>query len=488
MKPDRRKCVFVAAIGRRGELALNFGCTHSNTAVVLLSVAGGGKLAADILFYVNLGMAILAFILITVLTVLHRKTACMRTLAASCIGVFCVGIVLFGVQLGMYAAGHASAAYAVYICAAVLYCAFIVGGVYFAMLSRNSHRALCIATGITCLVPPIGTVMCILLSYRIKRDTAVKKFVYSGYAYTYAALGSFSERNKAMLDDLGGEEECESPLDKKQLNKKLKSLKKDAKTAVGKYNYAVALVNFVPYKFAKALRLMQKAADEQYTPALFNIGYYYEMGEYLKRDYKKARAYYARDAANGDGDAVLRTAIIDIKSGEGEVGLKKLEELADGGNLRAKYNLGVCREIGCGTAVDLEQAFAIYAECANAGMFGAQKRIFAAACTDMQSAQNGRLFRMITDRKFESEEFAAVIDGLIDIKRHLAADASENFLRAITSHGRWEGVARCLVGTLYLDCGKLPEDKRNGAEYIKSAFPLWDGAKEIYAALPRNVE
>lgn len=467
---------------------MNIGYAHMNTPAALLSVAGTAKIFADALFYVNLGMAVLAFIHITALAVLRRKTACMRSLAAAGIIVFCAGLCAFGVQLGMYVAGNTDVAYAVYVCTAVLYAAFGVCGVYCAMLSRNSHRAFCIAAGVTCFVPPVGTVMCVVLSYRIKRDSAVKKLVYSGYAYTYAALGSFSERNRAVLDDLGGEAECETPLDKKQLDKRLKELKKSAKTAEGKYNYAVALVNFVPYKFGKALRLMQKAADERYAPAQFNIGYYYEMGEYLKRDYKKAKAYYARAAASGDDDAVLRIAIIDIKSGYGEAGLKKLEELASGGSLTAKYNLGVCRELGCGTLVDLDKAFDVYTECANAGMFTAQKRIFAAACTDMQSAQNGRLFRMITDRRFESEEFAAVINGLIDIKRHLAADASEKLLRAVEAHGRWEGVARCLVGTLYLDCGKLPEDKRNGVEYIKSAFALWDGAREIYAALPRGIE
>ena len=50
---------------------------------------------------------------------------------------------------------------------------------------------------------------------------------------------------------------------------------------------------------------------------------------------------------------------------------------------------------------------------------------------------------------------------------------------------KWEGIARCLVGTLYIDRGKLPQDRYNGVEYIGSALDLWSGAKDIYAVLPK---
>lgn len=445
---------------------------------------GGAKLAVNVFFYINLVLLFVGFITITVLAVLYKKTVYMRPLAIAGFATFGASAVMFGVQLGMYAVGHVGAMYAVYVCFAVQYCLFAVSGVYCALLSRNSHRLLCLITGPLFIIPPIGASMAVLLSYRIQRDTPEKKFVFSGYAYTYAALCAVNERNAAEFVDLSGEEELE-PLGDKEIKKKLKALKAASDTAEGRYNYAVAIMGYTPQKINKALKLMQKAADAGYTPAQYNIGYCYETGEHVKRDYKQARYYYTKAASGGDKDAALRIALIDIESGYADSGLRKLNEFAESGDLCAKYNLGVSYELGRGVLIDLEKAFGIYTECANSGMYIAQKRIFAAASADMQSAQNGRLFRMITDRHFESEEFTTVIDGLINIKKHLAADASRKFLEAVEKHGKWEGVARCLIGTLYIDCGKTDADKLNGAEYIRSAFTLWRGAKNIYAALPR---
>ncbi|MCX4314326.1 MAG: hypothetical protein OSJ83_10810, partial [Clostridia bacterium] len=185
-----------------------------------------------------------------------------------------------------------------------------------------------------------------------------------------------------------------------------------------------------------------------------------------------------------DADSALRLAIVDIKDGNAQAGLSVLNERAEFGDLYAKYDIGVCNELGLGMEKNIDKAFDIYTECANIGMYVAQARIFAAACKDIPSAQNGDFFRRITDRKFDGA-FAVMIDGLIEIKKRHAADASEKFLQAVKMRDKWEGVARCLVGTLYIDRGKLPQDRYNGVEYIGSALDLWSGAKDIYAVLPK---
>ena len=261
-------------------------------------------------------------------------------------------------------------------------------------------------------------------------------------------------------------------------------LKAKTNTAAGKFDYATALVWYAPYKFKKAYRLMSKAANDGYAPALFNLGYFYEIGKYVNRDLKKAREYYKRAGAAGDADSALRLAIVDIKDGNAQAGLSVLNERAEFGDLYAKYDIGVCNELGLGMEKNIDKAFDIYTECANIGMYVAQARIFAAACKDIPSAQNGDFFRRITDRKFDGA-FAVMIDGLIEIKKRHAADASEKFLQAVKMRDKWEGVARCLVGTLYIDRGKLPQDRYNGVEYIGSALDLWSGAKDIYAVLPK---
>lgn len=457
--------------------------TGSNM-LALLSAAQGAAFIADIAFYVNLGLCFCALVALTALIVLLKKTLCARSLGIAAAVVLSLGLAIFVVQLGLYTTEKPYAAYFVYACSGVIYAAFILFGAYCCLLSKNSYGALSIATGVTCLIPPAGAVFSVILSYRIRRDTNIKKLVFSGYAYTYAALCAFSEENKAELIDSAGEAERER-LSKKQIRKKLKTLKRKAKTAEGKFEYATAIVNYVPYKFKKAFKLIKSAADTEYAPAMFNLGYYYDIGFYVKRDDKKARYYYERAAACGDADAELRAILLDVKGADASSGLAALEARANGGDMCAKYDLGVCCELGLGCDRDEEKAFAIYTECANSDMFTAQRRIFAAASNDMSSASNGALFRRITDRTFTSPEFAAMIDGLIEVKKRLAADASEKFLQAVKFGGKWEGVARCLVGTLYIDCGKLREDRANGAEYVRSALDIWEGAAEVYAAIPK---
>ncbi len=457
-----------------------------NTAYVyILSAISSLTLAVatDVLFFVNLGLCFCALSTATAVIVMWKKTAFMRVFGSAVIVAFGVSAAAFCIQLGLYVYGNDGASYAVGLCTGLFCISFVLCGAYCLMLARNSHKKLCIATGVLCLVPPVGAVLAVVLSYKIQRDTSVKKFVYSGYAYTYAALEAFADRTPVELIDQGGAEGPEY-LPVKRIKRRLRVLKGKTATAAGKFDYATALVWYAPYKFKKAYKLMQRSADAGYAPALFNLGYFYEIGKYVKRDFKKAREYYKRAGAAGDADSALRLAIVDIKDGNAQAGLAVLNERAEYGDLYAKYDLGVCYELGLGVEKNVDKAFDLYAECANVGMFVAQSRIFAAASKDMPSSQNGDLFRRITDRKFDGA-FAIMIDGLIEIKKRHAADASEKFLQAVKMRDRWEGVARCLVGALYIDCGKLPQDRRNGVEYVISAFDLWSGAKDLYAVLPK---
>lgn len=460
-------------------------CATGYTAFIA-AAANNYSAAVDIMFYINLALVFCALTELTAFAVLCKKTSCAVVAGLVSVLLFIFGLITFIVQLVLYSYGHDGTVYAVYMCLALLGCGFIAGGVYCCILSRNSHSALCYATCALQLVPPVGAGLAVLLSYKIGRDTRVQELVFNGYAYTYAALGSFCQKNPATFADNSGEEYFE-PLNKKQAARKLKSLKAAAGAdAEGLYAYAAALMNYRPNKYKKALHAMEKAAAMNYAPALFNLGYFYERGLYEKRDYKKARDYYTKASAIGDDDAALRLGIIAAESGDAENGLRVFEERAAGGDLCAKYNIGVCRERGIGVAADLDSALDIYTECAVAGLFAAQKRIFSLASTDINSAQNGEFFRKVTDRKFDGG-FADMIDGLIEIKKRHAADASERFLAAIFKRDKWEGVARCLVGTLYIDCGKLPQDKKNGAEYIKSAFDMSQSAREIYSVVPRAI-
>lgn len=450
-----------------------------------MSAVGGAALTENVFFYVNLVLVFCALIEAAAFIVLCKKTVCAYFMGFSAVVLFGFGLVLFVPQLVLFAYGHHAAKYLIYLGFGVLCIGFVAGGAYAGMLSRNSHKALCFTACCFNLVPPVGAALAVKLSKTIGKDTHVQALVYNGYAYTYAALGEFCARNDAEFVDLSGNIKFDK-LNRKQTRKYVKKLKKSAVNAEGRYNYAAALVHYYPYKYKKAVKLMQRAADVGHAPALFNLGYYYEIGAYVKQDYKKAKALYTGAVDAGDADAALRLGIISVKSGNVQEGMSMLRDRMDQGDLCAKYDIGICYERGIGVERDVMRALDIYKECSDAGLFVAQKRIFSIASRNINSAQNGDAFRNVTDRSY-SGTFKIMIKGLIEIKKRHAADAAKIFLEAVKRHDQWEGVARCLVGTLYIDCGKLDSDRRNGAEYIKSAIPLLPDADSIYSVIPKSV-
>ncbi|MDE6029515.1 MAG: hypothetical protein K2F90_04260 [Clostridiales bacterium] len=468
----------------KGEEVVEF-CSAS---VSLLSaiVVTNPKLVTFILFCVNIGMLLCAVIQATALIVLYRKTLCASVMGLATVMAFGMSAILFIIQLLMYVYGNSGAMYAISFCLCLTYAAFIMSSVYCIMLSRNEHKALCILAGIFNFIPPIGALLTVALSYKVHCDTVVKQFVYTGYVYTYAALGQFCETNKATLIDMSGNEEF-NDLDKKEIKRKLKELKRNANTAEGQYRYAAAVATYKPDKIKTAVKFMKKSADGGYSAALFNLGYYYEVGAYLPKDLKKAKSYYERAVEAGDEDAALRSGILEIKSGNAEAGFKLFEDRAKNKNdLCAKYDMGVCYENGIGVQADMDKALDIYCECIDAGFFEAEKRVYSIAAQDINSAQNGEFFRRVTDREFKGS-FAKMIDGLIEIKKRLASDAVEHFLKVLDFNDKWEWFARCIVGTLYIDCGKEMEDKYNGAEYIRSSAVMSPIARDVYPTLPPAV-
>ena len=439
----------------------------------------------DIFFYVNIALLFCAIIELTAVIVLRKKTSCAGAMGLTAAIILGVGAAAFFAQLTMYVMRNDNAAYLVYASTAVLYGGFIVSGVYCIMLSRNSHKSMCITAGVLSLIPPVGAFVTVKLSYSIKRDTPVQELVFNGYAFTYAALEECAAKNEAELIDMSGEERLPA-LDRKQLKAELKKLKQQATTPEGTFRYATAIANYTQNS-KKAVKLMSEAALGGYAPALFNLGYYRETGTYVKRDYKKAAEYYSHAAEKGDTDAEMRLCILAIESGDVQKGLDMLRERAEEkSDVVALYNIGVCAEKGIGGDKDIQNALEIYSECAERGMFIAQKRIFALACKNISSASNGDFFRMVTDRLF-SDTFAIMIAGLIEIKKRHAADAAHHFLDAVKQLDDWEGFARVLVGTLYLDNGKSYADRVNGTEFIRSAFKLYPNAKNVYAVIPANI-
>lgn len=461
---------------------------NNSIAYIFLSAGTGasGVNTTDILFYINLGLIFCALAQFVALIVLCKKTSCAVVIGLAAVLLFGLGIILFFTQMFLYVYKNPNAMYCVYLCLSVQYAAFIMSGIYTAMLLRNSHGALCLVAALGDIVPPLGATFTVLLSYKINRDTSVQEYVYNGYAYTYAALHEYCEMNKAEFIDLAGTVEFEQ-LDNKGVRAKLRALKANSKTPSGRYDYAVALATYKPDKLRKALGLMHKAAIGNHAPALFNMGYYHELGIYFGKDYKKAKAFYTKAAELGDNDAALRLGILEIKCGSKVSGEARMREIAQNNNdICARYNLGVCAEFGVVEQPNIDKALEIYDECGRAGFFTAEKRMFAIAAEDINSAQNSAIFNKVASRKY-SGSFAVMIKGLSAIKKRQAADAAELFLSVVKRRDKWEGLARCLVGTLYIDCGKEMRDKCNGAEYIQSALKLMPSAKDVLSVVPHGI-
>lgn len=437
---------------------------------------------AAVAFYINLALVFFALGQMAAVGMICRKTRCVRSLGFATEIVFACGVVMFFVQLCMYAYNKAGAVYAVYIALALLYGGFAVSSAYCVAVYRKGNVVNSVVSGILCLVPPVGMFATLVLGRRMGRDTACQGLVYSGYAYTYAALAELCAVPFDFTDG-SGEEDFEK-LAPKQVRKLLKQLKKQAKSPEGKYRYASAIATYTPDNMRYAVRLIKKSAKHGYAPALFNLGYYCEYGIHLRRDLKKARQYYARAAQIGDGDAAVRLGIIYIKCSKVTDGIAKFKECANKGDLCAKFNLAVCAERGIGMPSDIRRAAEGYYECARGGLFAGQRRVVALAAKDIHEQGETQAYRLLTEDREYDGSLALFIKGLQLIKQKRAADAASEFLKIVKAGDRWEGWARCLVGTLYYDAGAVEKDRRNGAEYIGSALDILPAAKRIFAALP----
>ncbi len=442
-------------------------------------------LPVTVTFYVNIGLTFCALAQGTAVAGLCKKTS--YRIEFGLTAVFIIMFAFFGfiAQIVMYSFGHIYTPDMVYSETGLLGAGFVASGIYCIVLSRRSNKKRCIIAAVTSILPPVGTFFMIRLAYKMRRDTCAQGLVFNGYAYTIASLKAYFDGYVADYIDSAGEEEFER-LSGKDAIKHIKSLKKQAKDAEGLFRYAEAVAYYTPVDMRLAVRAMNKSAKQGYPAAIFNLGFWHETGTYYNADLKKAREYYARAAALGDKDAEMRLAIVDIKTGKAADAVRSFTERANSGDLCAKYNLAVCIERGQGVERDKLRAIKLYSECARAGLYSAQQRIFAYAAISVNNADYDDIFKEIAVQSFGGE-FGKIMRAVIAVKEKRASDAADIFLDAVRQHGRWEGVARLFVGTLYMDCGKTQIDRRNGAAYVKSAFGLTDYARELYITLPRDL-
>lgn len=127
---------------------------------------------------------------------------------------------------------------------------------------------------------------------------------------------------------------------------------------------------------AKAIALMQEAAEAGHPRAMFNLGARYSQ----EWEMTKAIELYSASAAAGDPLALYNLGIFHCEGLiQGQGGWSKSfacwKAAADQGYVRAQMNTGVCYKSGSGTPINWEQAFYYFALAAEQGDATAQFQV-----------------------------------------------------------------------------------------------------------------
>jgi TPR repeat protein len=112
----------------------------------------------------------------------------------------------------------------------------------------------------------------------------------------------------------------------------------------------------------EAFRLLTKAGEKGYTPALVEAGLAYYAGRWVPASMEKATELWTRAASLGSKDAMVRIALMTLRTEADTSGRREAVELlkrgAEEGSLLAEVGLGYCYETGTGVPLrDAEAAF-----------------------------------------------------------------------------------------------------------------------------------
>jgi TPR repeat protein len=120
-----------------------------------------------------------------------------------------------------------------------------------------------------------------------------------------------------------------------------------------------AIAAYEAGNYAEAFKLFTLLAEEGDSDAQFCLGYMYDNGEGVEKDFQKAVYWYEKAATQGDVYAQFNLAVM-YDSGERVDRQKAVywyEQAAEQGNIHAQSNLGSKYYVGEGIERDLQKAF-----------------------------------------------------------------------------------------------------------------------------------
>ncbi len=129
--------------------------------------------------------------------------------------------------------------------------------------------------------------------------------------------------------------------------------------------------NGVTQDYAEAVKWWRKAAAQGYANAQHNLGYCYESGNGVTKDFAEAVKWYRKAAEQGYARAQCNLGAC-YYNGEGVTkdyaeAVKWYRKAAEKGNARAQFNLGLCYEFAKGVTKDYAEAVKWYRKAAAQG-------------------------------------------------------------------------------------------------------------------------
>ena len=129
----------------------------------------------------------------------------------------------------------------------------------------------------------------------------------------------------------------------------------------------------------EAIKWFQKAADQGYAPAQNAIGFHYEVGLLVPKDYTEAFKWLSKSAAQGNATGEVGVGNL-YNSGQGlpqnyAEALKWYRKAVEQGDASGQFALGYCYQYGQGVAQDCREALKWYKKAADQDFVGAATAI-----------------------------------------------------------------------------------------------------------------
>lgn len=448
----------------------------------------------EILFFVNILLALSAALGALLSFMLFKKTAMFRKYGVICavLSLFAFVVLAAGVLLKQFEVEFVAdfinyiiiggtAVYLIVNWAAIPYILKV------ADLFENP-KGLKIAA--RCLViPPIGQVI-IIAKLRGNDVIPTREMCLSGDALTYAALNSY--RTAFGECDYSEEDYTIPELTEAEIKIRVKELKR-CNTPEDQYKYGMFVAYYIPENVRTAMNAFESAAKGGVAQAYKQLGYIYLRAS--RPDYKKAEKCFKNALQRGDESAELPLGILYCRNGRASEGMSLFNQRAYNSNPYGFYNTGVCYELGNGVKENISSALEFYMRAAERNCLVAQKRMFVLlaeyAFKEFDSKLSVDDFNNIQDwaQKSAYNGFRCIANALLYIATQEIKDTSTSLLLAVRCRGYWERYARTLIGTIYADCGASAEDRDNGVQYVKTAIDMGDKtAEEMLPFVEKLVE